>query len=388
MTLRLAAWLFCLSPLALPAAEPTPPAGFRAIFNGRDLTGWYGLNPHAVVKLEGENREANLKQQREDFPKTWTIENGELVNDGTGPYATTEEEFGDIEFLIEYKTVAKADSGIYLRGTPQVQIWDTTKDGGKWDRNADKGSGGLFNNAKGAPGQLPLVLVDKPFGEWNAFRIKQAGSRTWVWLNEQLVVDGAVMENYWDRAKPLPARGPIMLQTHGGEIRWRNLFVRNLPSDEAAKLVAQAEAIDRDRKPNVLIIVGDDMGYADVGFHGCKDIPTPNLDKLAKSGMRCTNGYVTGPYCSPTRAGLLTGRYQTRFGHEFNPGGGMQGMPTSETTIADRLKSAGYATALVGKWHLGSEPEFHPQQRGFQEFFGFLGGAHDYFKDEGIIRCR
>lgn len=380
--------VLCLSPFALSAAEPTPPAGFRAIFNGRDLTGWYGLNPHAVVKLEGEKREANLKQQREDFPKTWTVENGELVNDGTGPYATTDEEFGDIEFLIEYKTVAKADSGIYLRGTPQVQIWDSTKEGGKWDRNADKGSGGLFNNAKGAPGQLPLVLADKPFGEWNAFRIKQVGSRTWVWLNDKLVVDGAVMENYWDRAKPLPAKGPIMLQTHGGEIRWRNLFVRNIPSEEAAKLIAMAEARDQSRKPNVLLIVGDDMGYADVGFHGCKDIPTPNLDKLAKSGMRCTNGYVTGPYCSPTRAGLLTGRYQQRFGHEFNPGGGAQGMPTSETTLADRLKSAGYATALVGKWHLGSEPEFHPQQRGFQEFFGFLGGSHDYFKDDGILRGR
>ncbi|MDZ4686719.1 MAG: sulfatase-like hydrolase/transferase [Planctomycetaceae bacterium] len=391
MTSRLASLaglLLCLSPFALVAAEPAPPAGFRAIFNGRDLAGWYGLNPHAVVKLEGEKRDANLQKQREEFAQHWNIENGELVNVGTGPYATTEEEFGDIEFLIDYKTVAKADSGIYLRGTPQVQIWDFSKEGGKWDRNADKGSGGLFNNAKGAPGQLPLALADKPFGEWNAFRIQQAGRRTWVWLNDKLVVDGAVMENYWDRAQPLPAKGPIMLQTHGGEIRWRNLFVRNIPVDEATKLVAKADAIDRARKPNVLIIVGDDMGYADVGFHGCKDIPTPNLDKLAKGGVRFTNGYVTGPYCSPTRAGLLTGRYQQRFGHEFNPAGGTAGLPTTETTLADRLKAAGYATALVGKWHLGSEPELHPQQRGFQEFFGFLGGAHDYFVDAGLQRGR
>src|SRR5687768_90721 len=108
------------------------------------------------------------------------------------------------------------------------------------------------------------------------------------------------------------------------------------------------------RKPNILLIVGDDMGYADVGFHGCKDIPTPNLDALAASGVRFTSGYVTGPYCSPTRAGLLTGRYQTRFGHEFNPGGqGVHGMPTNQVTIANRLKAAGYRTALVGKWHLG-----------------------------------
>src|SRR3954452_8813807 len=99
-----------------------------------------------------------------------------------------------------------------------------------------------------------------------------------------------------------------------------------------------------DAKPNILVIVGDDMGYADIGVHGCKDIPTPNIDKLAAGGTRCTNGYVSCPYCSPTRAGLLTGRYQTRFGHEFNPSGEGAGLPTTETTIANRLKSAGYVT--------------------------------------------
>ncbi|HEY1172418.1 MAG TPA: sulfatase-like hydrolase/transferase [Verrucomicrobiae bacterium] len=139
-------------------------------------------------------------------------------------------------------------------------------------------------------------------------------------------------------------------------------------------------------KPNILFIVGDDMGYADVRFHGCKDIPTPNLDALAKDGVKFTSGYVTGPYCSPTRAGLLTGRYQTRFGHEFNPGGGTSGMPVTESTIADRLKAAGYATALVGKWHLGSQEMMHPQKRGFEEFYGFLGGAHSFFDAGGIMR--
>ena len=138
-------------------------------------------------------------------------------------------------------------------------------------------------------------------------------------------------------------------------------------------------------KPNILLIVGDDMGYADVGFHGCKDIPTPNLDALSASGVRFTSGYVTGPYCSPTRAGLLAGRYQTRFGHEFNPSG-EGGLPLTETTLADRLKAAGYVTALVGKWHLGGTPEFHPGKRGFDEFFGFLGGAHSYVQSAGILR--
>lgn len=132
-------------------------------------------------------------------------------------------------------------------------------------------------------------------------------------------------------------------------------------------------------RPNVIIIVGDDMGYADVGFHGCKDIPTPHLDALAKSGQMCTNGYVSGPYCSPTRAGLMTGRYQQRFGHEFNSGGEGGGLPLSETTLPDRLQKAGYSTAMVGKWHLGASFAMHPQKRGFEEFFGFLGGAHSYF---------
>ncbi len=138
--------------------------------------------------------------------------------------------------------------------------------------------------------------------------------------------------------------------------------------------------------PNILVIVGDDMGFADVGFHGCQDIPTPNLDALAASGVRFTNGYVSGPYCSPTRAGLLTGRYQQRFGHEFNSGGVGGGLPVTETTLADRLKAAGYKTGLVGKWHLGGNDAMHPQRRGFDEFFGFLGGAHDYFDSKGVLR--
>ena len=140
------------------------------------------------------------------------------------------------------------------------------------------------------------------------------------------------------------------------------------------------------KKPNILLIVGDDMGYADVGFHGCKDIPTPNLDALAASGVRFTSGYVSGPYCSPTRAGMLTGHYQTRFGHEFNPSGPVAGMPVTQSTLADHLKTAGYATGLVGKWHLGSQSAMQPQQRGFDDFFGFLGGAHSYFNAGGILR--
>ena len=242
--------LTALTLLALLAATPAaaadvkPPAGFRALFNGKDLTGWFGLNPHSLAKLQGEKKSAKVAQERADFAKHWRVENGELVNAGTGPYANTTEDLGDIEFLIEYRTVAKADSGIYLRGTPQVQIWDKNQayDPKKADRKPHLGSGGLFNNTPGAPGRDPLVVADKPFGEWNSFRIIQVGARTWVWLNGKLVVDGAPMENYWDRKQPLPAKGPIMLQTHGGEIRWRNIFVRDIGADEARRLLTSGPA--------------------------------------------------------------------------------------------------------------------------------------------------
>jgi arylsulfatase A-like enzyme len=141
------------------------------------------------------------------------------------------------------------------------------------------------------------------------------------------------------------------------------------------------------RKPNVIVLIADDLGYADIGVHGSREVATPHIDSIAKSGVRCTSGYVSCPYCSPTRAALLTGRYQQRFGHEFNPallskGGAGQGLRPSEVTIARRLKDAGYATGLIGKWHQGEEEKFHPLNRGFDEFFGFLAGAHDYLQTD------
>ena len=229
-----------LAPAICRAAEPKPPEGFRAIFNGEDLAGWHGLNPHSAAKLTGEKKQANLARQRADFPKHWRVENGELVNDGHGPYATTDTKFGDMELLIEYKTAPKADSGIYLRGAPQVQIWDWNQvfDPKRPTRRPHLGSGGLFNNTPQTLGRDPIRFADKPFGQWNQFRIRQIGARTWVWLNKRPVVRGAVMENFWDRAKPLPAQGPVMLQTHGGEIRWRNIFVHEIGEDEARKFLA------------------------------------------------------------------------------------------------------------------------------------------------------
>jgi hypothetical protein len=229
------------------AADPAPPQGFTALFNGKDLAGWHGWAihergtgaPDALTKLTPEERQKKVEAWTADAKKHWSVENGELVNDGHGAYLATDKDYGDIELLIEYKTVAKADSGIYLRSTPQVQIWDTTKEGGKWDIGADKGSGGLYNNAKGSPGQSPLVHADRPFGEWNKFRILQVGERTTVYLNDKLVVDHARMDNPWKKGEPLAKSGKVLLQTHGGEIRWRNVFVREIPTDEANAILGK-----------------------------------------------------------------------------------------------------------------------------------------------------
>ncbi len=141
-------------------------------------------------------------------------------------------------------------------------------------------------------------------------------------------------------------------------------------------------------KPNILLILADDLGYGELSIQGNPQIPTPNIDSLARNGVRFTSGYVSGPYCSPTRAALMTGRYQQRFGHEFNPGPAQRaevtfGLSLKEKTIGDRLKEAGYATGWFGKSHLGYAPQFHPLTRGFDEYFGFLGGAHDYLDAAG-----
>src|SRR5207248_8691186 len=186
-----------------------------------------------------EERARKIANWTKDAKKQWKVDDGELVNDGSGAYETTDKEFGDIELLIEYKTVPKADSGVYLRSTPQVQIWDSNQ---KFDpknptRRPHLGSGGLFNNTPGTAGRDPLVLADKPFGEWNSFRILQVGERTTVYFNDKLVVDHARLENYWNRKLALPKAGPILLQTHGGEIRWRNAFIREIPAAEANEIL-------------------------------------------------------------------------------------------------------------------------------------------------------
>lgn len=222
---------------ALPLNQP--PQGFKTLFNGQDFTGWHGMStfdPAKLAAMPEAERQAKLAAWEKEIAEHWKVVDGIIVNDGKGAYLTTNDSFSDYELLVEYKMLPKGDSGVYLKNTPQVQIWDYT-DPEKFKLGADKGSGGLWNNSPGAPGKDPLVLADRPFGEWNCFRIVQVGSRTSVWLNGKLVVDHAIMENYFDRSRPLYKTGQIQLQTHGSEIQWKNIFIREIPPDEANRLL-------------------------------------------------------------------------------------------------------------------------------------------------------
>ncbi len=169
----------------------SPPRGFAMIFNGKDFSGLRALghfDPAKYRKLSDEDRKKMDAKNMVEFKKHWRVENGELVNDGYGPYATSGKDYGDFELRLEYKTVPLADSGIYLRGIPQVQIWDTRKEAGKWSIGADKGSGGLWN-------RWPKLHADRPFGEWNSVKVKMIGARVTVHYNDKLVVDNAPLSN-------------------------------------------------------------------------------------------------------------------------------------------------------------------------------------------------
>ncbi|MBI5689369.1 MAG: DUF1080 domain-containing protein [Verrucomicrobia bacterium] len=251
--------LALISTFAVAAFAAQPPPGFTRLFNEKDLAGWRGgttYDHRQLLEQPAAEREALIAKwtasltELKDGKPHWRVEGGVLVNDGFGGYATTRQDYGDFELMLDFKLAPGADSGVYLRGVPQVQIWDPTMPDPKGHGYA-KGSGGLWNNPKDTPGRDPLVRADKPVGEWNALRVLMVGSRVSVWLNQKLVVDHVVLENYYDKnnkklkpeeRRPVPARGPIQLQTHGGATHWRNIYLREIGSDEANRLLASRGA--------------------------------------------------------------------------------------------------------------------------------------------------
>ena len=277
--MRLLTTLLAVAASALFA--DSPPAGFTPLFNGKDLAGWHGYNPHSITKLTGEKKDAMLAKMREEFPQHWSVKDGELFNPGTGAYATTDKEYGDIELVLEYNMAPKGDSGVYLRAVPQVQIWDPT-DEKAFKHNAQLGSGALWNNSPGKPGKDPLVLADKPAGEWNTLRVVMVGSRVSVWLNGKQTVDHAILENYYDRKAAIPAKGPICLQTHGAAIRWRNIAVREIAGFEANQILAS-----HGKAGFKSIFNGKDF----TGWAG----PVENFE-VADGAIRCKTGKGGTPY--------------------------------------------------------------------------------------------
>jgi hypothetical protein len=207
---------------AAVAEDNVPPEGFTALFNGKDLTGWKGLvgNPKTRAAMSPEELATAQAKADDDMRAHWSVQDGALVFDGKGKNLCTAKDYGNFELYVDWKIAPKGDSGIYLRGNPQVQIWDTALK----DVGGEVGSGGLYNNKQHA--SKPLLVADKPVGEWNTFRIQMTGDKVNVWLNGKLVVDNTPLENYWERDKPLPATGPIELQSHGNTLWFKNIYVR------------------------------------------------------------------------------------------------------------------------------------------------------------------
>jgi len=209
------------------AEDNVPPPGFTALFNGKDLTGWKGLlkppldNPAERAKATPETLAEAQEEADQVMRDGWSVEDGALVFSGQGRSLCTIKDYGDFELYVDWKIRENGDSGIYLRGTPQVQIWDPNY----WKI----GSGGLYNNEKNP--KNPTEIADNPIGQWNTFYIKMVGDKVSVTLNGKLVVDNVTMENYWERDKPLYPTGQIELQNHGNTLWFKNIYIREIPRE-------------------------------------------------------------------------------------------------------------------------------------------------------------
>jgi hypothetical protein len=208
--------------------------GFVSLFNGKDLAGWKGLvgNPISRAKMSATELEAAQKKSNESMVKDWIVKDGLLVFTGHGENLATTKQYSDFEMYVDWKITEKGDAGIYLRGSPQVQIWDTSRR----DAGAQVGSGGLYNNQKNP--SKPLVVADNKIGEWNTFHIIMIGDKVTVYLNGVLVTDNVMLENYWDRTLPIFTKEQIELQAHGTYVAYRNIYLREIKSDYTIPLSA------------------------------------------------------------------------------------------------------------------------------------------------------
>lgn len=210
------------------AGDNKPPEGFTALFNGKDLAGWQGLvgDPPKRASMTPADLAAAQSIANERMRAHWSVVNGVLEFDGEGDNLCTVKNYANFELLVDWKVESKGDSGIYLRGSPQVQIWDPHD-----QKEASVGSGGLYNNEKGP--NKPLFVADKALGKWNSFRIRMIGENVTVWLNGKRVVDNVKLENYWERDKPIYPTGAIELQNHETRLHFKNIYIKELSQESS-----------------------------------------------------------------------------------------------------------------------------------------------------------
>ena len=358
MIARLSAFVAVLLTFAcvVQAAENVPPKGFVALFDGKDLKGWKGGSTADPRKITPEQQAA----WDAEVPKHWKVENGEIVSDGHGPHLVTDKNYGDFELWVDWKLAANGDSGIYLRDTPQVQLWDPTNKEAH-QHGSDKGSGGLWNNQKAE--RWPSEVADKSIGEWNRMYVRMVGDKVTVVLNDKKVVDNVVLENYFDRSLPVFPTGTIQLQTHGSETRFKNVFVREIPGDEAAKLLSE--------------IGGGEEGFVEV-FNG--------KDLTGWSGATKDYEVVDGAIQAKKGAGgnLLTEKQYENFvvRLEFKlPPGGNNGL-----AIRSPGPEGNPAFDAIELQVLDDAPEHYPDLQPYQvhgSAYGLVPAVRGYLKPVG-----
>jgi len=255
-----------------------PPEGFKALFNGKDLAGWKGLvaNPIKRAEMPAEKLAKAQEAADADMRAHWSVENGVFVFDGKGRSLCTAKDYADFEMLVDWKIEPKGDSGLYLRGSPQVQIWDPA--------DHPEGSGGLYNNKKHP--SKPLLCADRPIRQWNTFRIRMLDEKVTIWLNGKLVVDDTVLENYWDRSQPIFPTGQIELQNHGNSLYFRNIFIKELVTVEQVDKIRAAlpkKARVKPKRPRKLLV-----------FNRCTGFRHSSIPHGARAIKRM--GQVTGAY--------------------------------------------------------------------------------------------
>ncbi|MFN5422395.1 MAG: DUF1080 domain-containing protein [bacterium] len=332
--------------------------GFTSLFNGKDLTGWKGLvgNPISRSKMSADELLKAESAANATVQNDWVVQNGLLIFTGHGDNLCTEKKYGDFEMYVDWKITAQGDAGIYLRGTPQVQIWDTSRR----DVGAQVGSGGLYNNQKNM--SKPLVVADNKVGEWNTFHIIMKGERVTVYLNGVLVTDNVVLENYWDRALPIFVKEQIELQAHGTYVAYRNIYVRELPTD--TKFVLNPEELK--------------AGF-EVLFDGA------NLDKWVgnKEGYLLDNGTMVVDPTAHGGGNIYTKDEYDNFNYRFE----FQLTPGANNGLGIRAPLEGDA-AYVGMelQILDSEAEIYKNLKPYQyhgSIYGVYPAKRGYLKPVG-----